>query len=176
MKVFNFIEAVTTLPARLSDDQLCPVFRVIGSNFRGQLEATFVILKDDDHDRLLLKLRETDQRTRSGPYRVTSALTFSGVVRQEGSGMELEAGLTAALRQPPPPPPPLPPCRHPVESPSVHGSPRAQRRSRTTPPRRSKKSKRHRSPSSSPPRSRRHRRSPSASSSSSCSTPTSHES
>ena len=167
-RTMNFIEAVHMLPKGLSDDMLAPIYRVVGSNFRGKLEATFVILRDDDHDRMLKSLREADQRARPGPG-PSSALTYSGVVRQEGSGMELESGLSAALRMPPPPPPPLPPGPQ-VESPSVHCSPHPRSRGDGAKSvKASKKRKRRRSPSPPPKKSRRRRRSPSTSSGSSSS-------
>ena len=61
-KTMFFMEAVQTLPKVFSDDQLDPIYRVIGSNFRHKLEALFVVLSDDDHDRMLTRLREQDQR------------------------------------------------------------------------------------------------------------------
>ena len=145
-----FVEAVTTLPSAFSDEQLLPFFRIIGSNFKGQLEATFIVLRDDDHDRLLTKLRESDQNRRQafqheprpgGSQVVGPAMSYSGVVHQLGAGADVNAGVARLLSQPPPPPPPNPPAE--VESPSVHGSPhhRSQRSSpsrRRSPSRRSK--------------------------------------
>ena len=170
-----FIEAVTTLPALFSDDQLMPIYRLIGANFRGRLEATFVVLRDDDHDRLLAKLREAapnnqpPPRGRRGGSQVPGpALTYSGIVQQPGAGMDVDSGVIRLLTQPPPPPPP-PPAE--VESPSVHGSPLRRQSAR------SKRSKKRRRSSSPPPaRSSRRRRSPSSSSSSSSSTSSSNES
>ena len=166
-RTLNFIEAVTLLPAVFSDDQLVQIYRVIGTNFRSRLTATFVVLHDDDHDRLLAKIREADQARRTeqsgrhgGQQLVGPALTYAGVVQQDGDGMDLQSGFIRQLRQPPPPPPP-PPRVDVVESPSVHGSPRRSSR----PP--SGSTKRRRSPSPRKRSSRRRRRSRSTSSSSS---------
>ena len=187
-RTLNFIEAATTLPASLSDDHLMPIFRVIGNNFRGELQALFIILRDDDHDRLITLLRQQDRQQQPRPHPsgrpqpqaiVGPAATYAGVVAQAGDGAELQAGVVWSLLLPPPPPP--------VESPSVHGSPRAhgrstrssgqpskRRRSPSRPPSSSgHTSKRRRSPGSRSTTSRRSRksrkRSPSSSTSSSSS-------
>ena len=172
-KTLNFIEAATSLPSTFGDERLIPIFRVIGGNFRGQLEALFCVIRDDDHDRVLGLLRQQDGRRRQGQgppgqpevlapvhQGVGPALTYAGAVVQAGDGMELQSGVFRSLLLPPPPPP------APIESPSVQGSPRRTLRSGT----KSQASKRRRSSDSRTSRSRRTRRNRRRESSSSSST------
>ena len=179
-KSMFFMEAINSLPIRFSDEQLSAIFRVVGSNFKSKLEATFVVLSDDDHDRVLQLLRASDQGRQRGRDPQPSqqpgpALSYSGVVQQAGAGMELEGGIVRALSRPPPPPPPLP--RPEVESPSVQGSPRrttthtTARKSRKRPP--STSPSRRKSSRSRKSRRRRHRHPSTSSSSSSTSSSTS---
>ena len=49
-RTFNFIDAVTTLPAHFSDDNLIQIFSIVGHNNRGMLRRLFLVLDDDDHD------------------------------------------------------------------------------------------------------------------------------
>ena len=181
-RTFTFIDAVSTLPASLTDNQLLPIFRIIGTNFRGELSALFCILKDDDHDRILALLRQQDRRQQPQLAQqvpvgqpVGAQATFAGVVEGAGAGMEVNAGVIVQtlMRPPPPPPPPLPAQPQQIESPSVQGSPRISTRLRQ-----SGSSKRRRSSTPRSKRSRKSRRSrrsstSSSSSSSSSSTSTS---
>ena len=177
-RTFTFIEAVSSLPTQFSEGQLKSIFRVIGSNFRGQIQATFVVVRDDDHDRMLGLIRADQQgrRTVASGSGVGAAMTYSGVVRQEGSGMEVESApsLVASLLNPPPPPP-LPASRPPVESPSVQGSPRRHPRGtgsqarRTTGSKKSRKRRRSATPTDRDRSRRRRNRSQTTTSSSSSS-------
>jgi hypothetical protein len=164
---FNFISAVRRLPRVTSDDELIPIFRVIGHNLRGRLKALFVILDDDQHDRLLDLVRQADSqlpnRGRGQRQPPGQPISYAGVTQGSGSGMEVEA--LSMLSRPPPPPPPAQ-----MESPAANARPteegskpsqkscKSQRkvsRSSKRPSRssssqgRSKRSRRHRSPSSS---------------------------
>ena len=49
----NFIEAIAVLPTTLSDDNLVEIFRVIGHGAPGRLNSLFVIISDEDRDRIL---------------------------------------------------------------------------------------------------------------------------
>ena len=129
-RTYNFIQAVTSLPSTLSDENLAPIFQSIGDRFRGKLQALFVILNDDDHDRCLelakqhsrLPRRGQAQASGSGPTPTSSSTvsfghvsgrghgmeveseTVVGQVQGSGSGVRLESNLLDSLRSPPPPP------------------------------------------------------------------------
>ena len=115
-KLYNFIEAVTSLPSCLSDDNLSRIFGVIGSSYPGQLRNLFVILSDDDRDRCQGLVRRRNAPSTSTAPTVTFATAPSsgpsfaqamrGQVATSGHGMELESGFLASLARPPPPPPP----------------------------------------------------------------------
>ena len=172
-KTFNFIEAVTTLPSGLSDDNLSRIFSVVGASYPGKLKDLFVILSDDDRDRCqgLVKRRFAPPAVAaaaSGSSGPSFARAMSGQVATSGGGMDLESGFLAALARPPPPPPPLP-----ISSPSrSRSSSLARRRLRSTPASRSpspakKGLKRRRLSSDSSTDRKRSRRAPSSSSDSS---------
>lgn len=91
-RTFNFITAVRSLPAQFDDESLVPIYRVIGNNLRGKLRSLFIVLDDDDHDRLLDLVRREDSRPR--PSGSGATLTSTGVVVGQGSGMEVESGLS----------------------------------------------------------------------------------
>ena len=139
-RTFNFVEAVTTLPAALTDENLTKIFQVLGSRHQGELRSIFVVLSDDDRDRCEALAKASHRPGRgpvaptgsSGPsgasgssrsFAPTSAQSTSGVVSGPGAGMDLEVGFLASLRHPPPPPPPTP------SSPSATSSPPRKTRS-----------------------------------------------
>ena len=105
VKNFFFMEAVRTLPAQFSDENLVAIFKVIGAKFLGQLRDLFVVLCDDDRDRVVQLVK--DDRDRQGRHGRGggAASSFSGAVTGLGSGMDLEANFLGSLRRPPPPPP-----------------------------------------------------------------------
>ena len=106
-RTFNFIDAVTTLPRELSDDNLVYIHQVINTKFVGQLQSLFVILQDDDRSRIDLLVRQRrDRSQRSVAFSLPQ--TSSGTVNGPGSGMDLQAALS--LPPPPPPPPTVPPA------------------------------------------------------------------
>ena len=114
-RTFTFIDAVTTLPAHFSDDNLIQIFSIVGNNNRGMLRRLFLVLDDDDHDRCLdlVKKYHEDRLSRSrdhrsdgrsasgsGPHSAsgftsvgTHAVHFSG----PGAGMETEAHVRKLL-------------------------------------------------------------------------------
>ena len=47
-----FMEAIGMLPTNLSDDNLIAIHRVIGGGFLGRLSSLFVIISDEDRDRI----------------------------------------------------------------------------------------------------------------------------
>ena len=128
-RTYNFIQAVTTLPASFTDENLAPIFQNVGDRFRGKLQSLFIVLNDDDHDRCLELARNHSRVPRrgqaSGPATGTgptsSTSTAVGHVHGRGAGMEVEArtlirhdfesgaapdlDLVSSLRSPPPPPP-----------------------------------------------------------------------
>ena len=101
---FNFIEAVRSLSSALSDDNLARIFQIIGNHNEGELRQLFVIISDDDRARGLELVKQALSRRDRG--RPSASVSTSGVVRQPGSGMDVESGLISSIRSPPPPPPP----------------------------------------------------------------------
>ena len=104
-RTYNFIQAISTLPASFDDDNLIPIFRTIGDRFRGKLRSLFVVLNDDNHDRLLELVKANDKRPRfSGSQPSFQAQSTSGVVSGSGAGMDVEArhaGPVEAVETPP---------------------------------------------------------------------------
>ena len=72
-RTYNFIQAATTLPATFSDEQLVRIFQVVGDRFRGHLQALFIVLRDDDHDRCLELVRIADRRPNRARQPVSGA-------------------------------------------------------------------------------------------------------
>ena len=193
MRTFTFTDAVSSVPAHFSDEDLIQIFMSVGSSNRGRLRALFVVLSDDDHDRCLELVKKFHQdrrqdqhkgkRGKSGPSAampVTQTQSHSSFVLGPGAGMETESRRQplsfSMLRQPPPPPPPSPSSQ---SSASLDGKDkmklasyrtghRAGKTSKTAPVKRSRRSSSSspaRSHRSKPPKSRkkRSRRSPSSS-------------
>ena len=91
-RTYNFIQAVTTLPAAFDDDNLVMIYQIIGDRFRGKLRSLFVVLNDDDHDRMLELVKAKDRRPRfQAPVPTSSVQSTSGLVTGSGAGMEVEA-------------------------------------------------------------------------------------
>ena len=106
----TFIQAVTTLPRSLSDDNLIQIFSTIGEHERGNLRRLFVILNDDDHDRCLELVKcYHEQRRRGGRPVPGPTVSHAGAISGVGLGMDLTGAgqLTSLLKHPPPPPPPI---------------------------------------------------------------------
>ena len=94
-RTYNFIQAVTTLPAAFTDENLAPIFQTIGDRFRGKLQDLFVVLNDDDHDRCLELAKNYARVPRRGQASgfnpgPTSSSTSVGQVHGRGAGMEVE--------------------------------------------------------------------------------------
>ena len=94
-RTYNFIQAVTTLPAAFTDENLAPIFQTIGDRFRGRLQDLFVVLNDDDHDRCLELAKNYARVPRRGQASgfnpgPTSSSTSVGQVHGRGAGMEVE--------------------------------------------------------------------------------------
>ena len=124
VRTLNFIQAVSFLPeVQFTDENLVRIFQVVGDRFRGKLQALFVVLNDDDHDRCLELVKASFERSqRSGPPSggtsggASGGGAFGGAsgssataqnfgqVHGFGSGMDLETGLLKSLSHPPPPP------------------------------------------------------------------------
>ena len=113
-RTYNFIQAVTTLPAVFTDEHLTRIYQVVGDRFRGQLQSLFVVLNDDDHDRCLELVKASFDRSQpsgSGPSVAapgrgapSAPVQNFGLVHGPGAGMDAEAGLLSSLSDPPPPP------------------------------------------------------------------------
>ena len=67
-RTFNFIQAVTSLPTELSDTNLAYIHQVLGTRNPGQLQAIYVVLRDDDRERCdaLVVQHRASQRGLSG--------------------------------------------------------------------------------------------------------------
>ena len=92
-------------PSSAKDPRVKNFFKIIGAKFLGELRALFVVLCDDDRDRVVQLVK--DDRDRQGRHGRGggAASSFSGAVTGLGSGMDLEANFLGSLRRPPPPPP-----------------------------------------------------------------------
>ena len=105
-RTYNFIDAVTKLPAVFSDDSLARIFQVVGTSHPGELRSVFVVLNDNDRERCMDLAKNYRHPSRSGPRSApTSSATASGFTSGHGSGMDLETNFIGSLRTPPPPPP-----------------------------------------------------------------------
>ena len=105
MRTYNIIQAVTLLPPTFSDEHLVKIFQVVSEQQPGNLQALFVVLRDDDRDRCLELVR---QRRSSQPSQPSGSGVISGTFSGSGSGMGLEGSgsvILDSLRSPPPPPP-----------------------------------------------------------------------
>ena len=108
-QTFTFVEAATQLPGVFTDDGLVSIHQKIGTRHQGQLQAIFIVLRDDDRGRIDQLIRQ-QPRDRGQP-RPGVSVTTSGNVADHGSGMDVQSAnlsTLGALRLPPPPPPPLP--------------------------------------------------------------------
>ena len=52
IRTMHFMEAIDLLPVNLSDDNLIAIHRVISGGFVGKLSSLFVIISDEDRDRI----------------------------------------------------------------------------------------------------------------------------
>ena len=115
----SFMQAVTSLPVRFSDENLIRIFMVVGNSERDQLRELFVVLNDDDHDRCLEMVKkhheERREDNRRGPERRQDrssghqghpgpTSSHVGFTHGSGEGMEQEASLLRSLRKGAPPP------------------------------------------------------------------------
>ena len=168
---FNFIDAVKTLPANLSDASLSKIFQKIGEHHPGSLRQLFVILSDDDRERCKGLVRANRGQSGSGSQSSglpSAPISSFGHVSGVGSGMDQNA-VIASLKSPPPPPPPLP-STSPIRSRPAKSSARRSSSSRSPSPARRGLKRHQQSPrrkSRKSRRSKRSRRAPSSSSSSS---------
>ena len=104
-RTYNFIQAVSTLPASFTDEHLIRIYSVVGNSNQGCLQDLFVVLNDDTHQDCLALVQQS--RSQGAPP-VAPALSFSGAVTGSGSGMDLNQARVLASLTSPPPPPPLP--------------------------------------------------------------------
>ena len=165
-RTFTFIQAVNTLSTQLSDDNLIQIHMVVGPSNPGMLESLFVVLKDDDRERIegLIQAKMKSRQRGSGPSVSFSGVgSNSGTLSGHGSGMAAQSIRTNLMNPPPPPPPPISsvaPSRREGDR-SRSRSPAKYRRSRSRSADRGHRSelkKRHRSPSSSSSSSERGRK------------------
>ena len=118
-RTYNFIQAVTTLNAQFSDENLTMIYQTVGDHHPGKLRSLFIILNDDQRDYCLNLVKASrDQRDqRSGnrpqptsqstqPSQVSHSASAFGQISGPGDGMSLESGFLESLRHPPVPPPP----------------------------------------------------------------------
>ena len=63
VRTMFYMDAIRTLPVNLSDDNLVAIYRVLGGGFQGRLASLFVVLDDEDRDRIseLLKNQPRSQ-------------------------------------------------------------------------------------------------------------------
>ena len=112
-RTLNFIEAVTTMPASFSDDNLAQIFAVVGTHHEGELRQIYVVITDDERERCLELVKNMPRNNRQPGGRsranLTTSSTATGSVFGSGSGVGLDSQFIASLKSPPPPPPPLGP-------------------------------------------------------------------
>ena len=169
VKNFHFMEAVRTLPIQLTDENLIAIFKVIGIKFQGELRSLFVVLCDDDRDRLAQLVKDDRDRNGQGGRqggrgrggrgggrggRGGGSVSFSGTVSGLGSGATLEADFLGSLRRPPPPPPPSSVVSPVSEAPHLDGGKKSRKMSPDPSPSPSRKKSPVRSPSPSRKRKR----------------------
>ena len=129
IQTFNFIEAVTALPPVLSDESVGKIFVRVGGRHKGDLQAHFVILSDDDRERCHGLVRRPRGPAPAPSASSASSASFGGHVLGDGSGMDLEAGFLESIRSAPPPPPPSVTFRVPGDSRTRARSPSPRRSS-----------------------------------------------
>ena len=71
VRTWHYMDAINMLPVTLSDDNLVQIHRVIGGGFQGRLASLFVILSDEDRDRIS-ELIKTQPRFESLHYSLFS--------------------------------------------------------------------------------------------------------
>ena len=71
VRTWHYMDAINMLPVTLSDDNLVQIHRVIGGGFQGRLATLFVILSDEDRDRIS-ELIKTQPRFESLHYSLFS--------------------------------------------------------------------------------------------------------
>ena len=127
-KSYKFIQAVTTLPAIWSDQNLARIFQVVGQHFQGELRSLFVALSDDDriHCQELAKAQQRGCGRRSAPgsgFGPSASVSTSSAVAGPGDSMDLQTGgrtsILESLRHPPLPPLPAPIGKHPRQAPEL---------------------------------------------------------
>ena len=122
-RTYNFLQAVTHLPANFTDEHLIRIFSVVSNQQQGRLQSLFVVIHDDQRDRCLELVK---QQRASGhapgshpggpgghPSASAATASLSGAVSGAGSGMDLAAlphssarAVTFSDLQLAPPPPP----------------------------------------------------------------------
>ena len=104
---FNFIEAVTKLPARFSKKDLAYILKTTSGKFKGELRSLFVVLSDDLRDqgsrsrqrgRDGHRQRDEAPQPDGGPSRVSRSRSQSRSSSDSGSG----SGSETDQQEPPP--------------------------------------------------------------------------
>ena len=118
-RTYNFVQAVTLLPANFSDEHLTRIYQVVSEQQPGNLQSLFIVLKDDDRDRCLELVRQSrapgqqhhqsqqPPQSQSQPQSSGSGFIF-GSFSGPGNGNDLQdpsGSVLENLRDPPPPPP-----------------------------------------------------------------------
>lgn len=101
-RIYNFIQAVSLLPANFSDDHLTRIYQVVSSQQPGKLRSLFVVLNDDNRERCLELVKQARGPSGSDPSgsgssgsssMPSAAAVVSGSFSGAGAGMDLRADL-----------------------------------------------------------------------------------
>ena len=104
-RTYNFIQAVSLLPATFSDEHLTQIYQVVSGQQTGNLQALFVVLNDDDRERCLELVKQKRlAQVRTG--QPSASMTVSGSLSGPGAGIGLQDSSLGSLLALPPPPPP----------------------------------------------------------------------
>lgn len=90
VKVFNFIEAVKSLPTNFTEAEAETVYRSVNAKFEGKLRSLFIVLSDDVFRKRLLRASRNESRSQeaggSGPSGASDSVKNDGAKNSSKSG------------------------------------------------------------------------------------------
>ena len=101
IKVYNFIEAVRTLPTNFSDSEVDSVLKKINPRFAGKLRSHFIVLSDDTFQKRLAKLHpkgSTASTSASGSAAAVDDVAIDGSASSVSSGSGSAGGRSFLKR------------------------------------------------------------------------------
>lgn len=88
--VFNFIEAVTKLPARFTKKDMSKIMKATSGKFKGQLRSLFVVISDDQRERGSGRPERRVHVDRGEPQAESGRTSRSGSSSDSSTGSESE--------------------------------------------------------------------------------------